>query len=172
MLTFEELMFHSAKFDTPIGSLEICASGKGLRRILLPGRECDNKEAAAIDNGDHPLLARTIEELSQYFKGERERFSLPLDLKGTEFQMKVWESLASIKYGSTNTYSGQAKRIGRPKSARAVGAANAVNPIPIILPCHRVIGANGALTGYGGGSKLLHIKQYLLDLEKANINPR
>ncbi|MEC7924803.1 MAG: methylated-DNA--[protein]-cysteine S-methyltransferase [Actinomycetota bacterium] len=165
-------MFYSATFDTPIGSLEICASRNGLRRILLPGRECDNREESAIGNGDHPLLARTIEEISQYFDGERERFSLPLDLKGTEFQMKVWESLASIKYGSTSTYSGQAKRIGRPKAARAVGAANAVNPLPIILPCHRVIGVNGALTGYGGGSSLLHIKQFLLDLEKANSSPR
>lgn len=162
-------MLYSAQFDSPIGPLEVRASGKGLQRVLLPGRKCHYEGEFVNCSDDHPLLSQTIEELRQYFNGKREQFDISLDLKGTEFQVKVWESLAMIEYGSTNTYGGQAKRIGRPTAARAVGAANAANPIPIILPCHRVIGANGGLTGYGGGSSLLHIKQYLLELEEADF---
>ena len=168
MLFLETFMFFSTEFDSPIGSLQICFSDKGVRKVFLPGRACNNNDEMLSASRRHPLAVQALEQLSQYFSGNRERFELPLDLDGTEFQMKVWKSLAEIKYGATKTYGAQAKRVGSPKAARAVGAANAANPIPIILPCHRVIGANGALTGYGGGSSLLYIKEFLLDLEKVN----
>ena len=153
------------KYDSPVGPLEIRFSKKGIRRILLPGRKHNEDEASASDT-TNKIVIETIKELGEYFSGHRQRFDLPLDLNGTEFQMVVWESLIAIEYGSTCTYGAIAKKIGRPKAARAVGAANAINPIPIIDPCHRVIGADGNLTGYGGGSELLHVKEYLLNLER------
>ena len=158
-------MFYFTKYDSPVGSLEIRFSNKGIRRILLPGRE-HNEDETLVPDATNKIVIETIKELSEYFSGRRQRFDLPLDLNGTEFQMVVWQSLVAIEYGSTCTYGALAKKIDRPKAARAVGAANADNPIPIIVPCHRVIGADGNLTGYGGGSELLHIKEYLLNLER------
>tara|TARA_Y100001970_G_scaffold125885_1_gene155704 strand:+ start:2572 stop:3063 length:492 start_codon:yes stop_codon:yes gene_type:complete len=159
-------MFYSTRYDSPVGLLEITYSNKGIRRILLPGREHIEGETAAPDS-TNKIVVETIKKLSEYFNGHRQRFDIPLDLNGTEFQIVVWESLLGIEYGSTSTYGAIAKKIGRPKAARAVGAANAVNPIPILIPCHRVIGGDGNLTGYGGGSELLHIKEYLLNLERS-----
>ena len=158
-------MFYSTIYESPIGPLEIRFSTKGIRRVLLPGREIVEDEALTPDRSN-AVVAATVKLLNEYFDGRRERFALPLDLDGTEFQMLVWESLVLIAYGSTCTYGAIAKKIGRPKAARAVGAANAINPIPIIVPCHRVIGADGNLTGYGGGSELLHVKEYFLNLER------
>ena len=161
-------MLHTAQFESPIGTLEICASEKGIRWINLP--ECGprlGREKQSV--GDrNPILCQAAEELSEYFKGIRRCFNVLLDARGTEFQLQVWMSLKEIPYGSTKSYAEQASIIGRPKAARAVGGANAMNPIPIILPCHRVIGSNGALTGYGGGTAQLHLKEYLLSLEKGN----
>ena len=162
-------MFYSTTYESPIGPLEIRFSTKGIRRVLLPGREIVEDEVLTPD-GSSSVVDATVEQLNEYFDGRRERFALPLDLDGTEFQMLVWESLVGIAYGSTCTYASLAKKIGRPKAARPVGAANAANPIPIIIPCHRVIGADGSLTGYGGGSELLYIKEHLLNLEEANAN--
>ncbi len=108
------------------------------------------------------MLARAIEQLNEYFAGERRAFDLPLAPSGTEFQLACWDALAEIPYGETRSYGQQADRIGRPDRARAVGSANGANPIAIILPCHRVIGANGSLVGFGGG---LETKRRLLDLE-------
>ena len=112
--------------------------------------------------GDCPLFAQTEKELSEYFAGKRKVFTVPLSLSGTGFRLKVWKALTDIPYGETRSYGDIAKAIGSPKSCRAVGGANHHNPVSIIVPCHRVIGADGTLTGYGGG---LEIKEYLLKLE-------
>jgi len=109
------------------------------------------------------LLKNTAKQLDEYFTGKRKKFDIPLNLKGTEFQVKVWEALKTIPYGETRSYGELAARIGNPKACRAVGMANNHNPVSIIIPCHRVIGCKGSLTGYAGGLK---IKQQLLELEK------
>jgi methylated-DNA-[protein]-cysteine S-methyltransferase len=110
-----------------------------------------------------PLIQKAAEQIEEYFAGKRKKFSLPIVMRGTEFQMDVWRALQSIPYGETRSYKDIAAQIGRPKAVRAVGMANHRNPISIIVPCHRVIGHNGSLTGYGGG---LPLKQYLLELEQ------
>lgn len=115
-----------------------------------------------------PILTPYIEELDAYFQGHLRSFSFPLDLVGTDFQKKCWRALCSIPYGGTCTYADLAREVGSPNSFRAVGQANHRNPAAIVVPCHRVIGANGTLTGYGGG---LHIKEMLLRLEGAIIQP-
>lgn len=163
-------MLHSIQFESPIGSLQIVSSAQGIRRIQLPGRVTRNLSGVKAGEGNHSILVHATEQLSEYFAGTRKYFDIPLDLQGTEFQLKIWQSLTSIGYGETNTYGQQAKKIGRPKAARAVGGANAANPIPIVLPCHRIVGANGSLTGYGGGTSLLYIKQYLLNLENRIVD--
>jgi len=112
--------------------------------------------------GDSPLLRQTEKELSEYFAGALKTFTVPVSLSGTAFQQKVWQALTEIPYGETRSYGDIAKAIGCPKSCRAVGGANHVNPVSIIVPCHRVIGADGSMTGYGGG---VWIKKFLLKLE-------
>ncbi|MEG3586840.1 MAG: methylated-DNA--[protein]-cysteine S-methyltransferase [Actinomycetota bacterium] len=165
-------MLHVTQFNSPFGSLKVSASLKGIRRVLLPSKEQNPIEETERLAEKHPILLQARNELTEYFNGVRQTFSVPLDIDGTQFQMDVWFSLRSIAYGETMTYGQVARSIGRPKAARAVGAANAVNPIPIILPCHRVIGANGSLIGYGGGITLLHMKQGLLTLEKTSRSDR
>ncbi len=117
-------------------------------------------EAAGTETA---LLARGREELLEYFQGKRRSFDLPLDPRGTAFQRAVWEELARVPYGQVVTYGELARRVGSPRACRAVGQANHRNPLPIFLPCHRVVGAKGTLTGYAGG---LALKEYLLELEK------
>ena len=114
-----------------------------------------------------PLIKEACRQLSEYLKGERKTFDLPLNPKGTDFQKCVWRALCDIPYGETRTYKQIAEAIGNPKAVRAVGMANNRNPITIIVPCHRVIGANGKLVGYGGG---LEMKEFLLRLEKVSIS--
>ena len=114
-----------------------------------------------------PLVKEACRQLSEYLKGERKTFDLPLNPKGTDFQKCVWRALCDIPYGETRTYKQIAEAIGNPKAVRAVGMANNRNPITIIVPCHRVIGANGKLVGYGGG---LEMKEFLLRLEKVGIS--
>ena len=159
-------MLHVTTVTSPFGLLKVSASPKGIRQVLLPGRERNLVEETEVMDERYPILVQAMNELTEYFKGVRRTFSVPLDIDGTQFQMEVWSTLRNIAYGETATYGELAKRIGRPNAARAVGAANAANPIPIILPCHRVIGATGLLTGYGGGVSLLYIKEGLLSLEK------
>jgi O-6-methylguanine DNA methyltransferase len=136
----------------------VMASDLGIRAIELNaatevvGRKCES----------NPLLRRAVAQLRAYFAGELHDFELPLDMQGTEFQNRVWRHLCNIPYGETRSYSFVANAIGAPKAVRAVGAANGSNPIPIVVPCHRVIGAGGSLVGYGGG---LPLKRFLLDLE-------
>jgi methylated-DNA-[protein]-cysteine S-methyltransferase len=136
----------------------VVASEVGIRAIELnaatelPGRESES----------NPVLRHAVAQLRAYFGGELRDFDLTLDIQGTEFQRRVWQELLNIPYGETRSYSFVANTIGAPKAVRAVGAANGRNPIPIVVPCHRVIGAGGSLTGYGGG---LPLKRFLLDLE-------
>ena len=148
-------------FNTPIGQLTIAADDSGLRFVLfennkydVPGRQDWRRDAG--------VTQRVREQFLQYFAGERQIFNLPLNPTGTEFQKKTWATLAQIPFGQTWSYSELAAKIALPKAVRAVGAANGRNPLPIILPCHRVIGANGSLTGFGGG---LPTKKWLLEHE-------
>jgi methylated-DNA-[protein]-cysteine S-methyltransferase len=140
--------------ETPIGALWLTRDDAGLSGISFSG----TGGARSTD----PLLLEAADQLHAYFAGERERFDLPLSLNGTEFQRRVWAIVASIPYGTATTYGALADGLGRPTAWRAVGAANGRNPLPIVIPCHRVVGASGALTGYGGG---LERKRALLALE-------
>jgi methylated-DNA-[protein]-cysteine S-methyltransferase len=118
---------------------------------------------SGYERSETPLIKNAASQLDEYFTGLRKAFDLPLSLKGTEFQRSVWNALLTVGYGETRSYKDIAAQIGKPLAVRAVGSANHHNPIAIIVPCHRVIGHDGSLTGYGGG---LHVKQFLLDLEK------
>ncbi|MEI9810238.1 MAG: methylated-DNA--[protein]-cysteine S-methyltransferase [Bacteroidota bacterium] len=155
-------------FNSPVGRLTLIASEKGLAAILWENDDPNRVHAKAVleDNND-PVLLETERQLQEYFEGNRDSFSLPLDLEGTTFQKQVWEALSTIPYGETRNYTQIAKQIGNPKAVRAVGAANGRNPISIILPCHRVIGASGSLTGFAGG---LETKARLLSMEGATGN--
>ncbi len=145
-------------FATPIGRLTIAADAHGLRHVLFETNKYEAAERTHWKRDAVPLRAAR-EQLEAYFAGEREQFDLPLHPVGTLFQLKVWKTLAEIPFGATWSYGEVAKRISEPKAMRAVGAANGRNPLPIVLPCHRVIGKDGSLTGFGGG---LPIKQFLL----------
>ena len=145
------------RFETPFGPMALEGEA-ALTRLWLPGTLPDT-----VGRGEEtPLLRAAREALLAYFAGERRSFDLPLDPAGTDFQRAVWEALRAIPYGQTRTYGEIAAAVGRPKAVRAVGQANHVNPLPIFIPCHRVVGKGGALTGYAGG---LDLKGALLALE-------
>jgi methylated-DNA-[protein]-cysteine S-methyltransferase len=148
----------SATLDTPVGPLTATVDEKGhLVRLDFPG------ERSAPPAELHPeRCAAVFDELREYFAGNRREFAMPLAARGTEFQRRVWEELSRIPYGATISYRELATRVGNPAACRAVARANATNPIPIVVPCHRVIGADGSLTGYGGG---IDRKRFLLALE-------
>lgn len=148
--------------DSPIGRLMIAAADDGIRAVEFPQNRYPVKRDGDWREGAHPLLVQATRQLDEYFAGQRRDFDLPLAPRGTAFQLQVWEALRGIGYGQTCSYAQLARSIGNPAAMRAVGAANGRNPIPIIVPCHRVIGANGTLTGFGGG---LPTKQILLQLE-------
>jgi methylated-DNA-[protein]-cysteine S-methyltransferase len=143
--------------ETPIGPLRLSAEGDHLSRVEFA--------ASADARSSEPVLLEAEAQLRAYFAGELRRFELPLAPRGTDFQLSVWDALLEIPYGVTTTYSELAAAIGRRSACRAVGAANGRNPLAVIVPCHRVIGAAGALTGYGGG---LERKRVLLAFEAAN----
>lgn len=149
-------------YTMPLGRLTIVASENGLTQILFGPQVIEGvaKRPSALTN-----TAAT--QLQEYFAGKRHVFDLPLDPKGTEFQLKVWEELKKIPYGEVRTYAQIAEAVGSPKGFRAVGLANNKNPLPIVVPCHRVIGAGGKLVGYAAGIK---IKRYLLELEGVNVD--
>jgi methylated-DNA-[protein]-cysteine S-methyltransferase len=140
--------------QSPLGPLTLMATTAGLREIRFGA-----SPAVRRDDGTLRQVARQLDE---YFRGERRRFDLPLDLRGTPFQVEVWQALAEIPFGTTSSYGDHARRLGRPRATRAVGAANGSNPLPIVLPCHRLVGSDGSLTGYGGG---LDAKRWLLEFE-------
>ncbi len=150
------------ELSTPVGVLFLAGAEDALRRVEFAGgatargAQCDWRRDAT------PFRA-ALEQLRAYFAGELTRFELPLDPHGTEFQRRAWAALREIPHGETRSYAEQARRIGRPAAVRAIGAANGRNPLAIVVPCHRVIGSDGSLTGFGGG---LEVKRQLLDLER------
>ncbi|MCX6113521.1 MAG: methylated-DNA--[protein]-cysteine S-methyltransferase [Proteobacteria bacterium] len=156
-----------ADVKSPVGILSIIVSDKGLHAVLMNAE----KEYRAVlkklkQDNNHPTVIEVKKQLNEYFAGKRKIFDLPLVMDGTEFQKKAWKQLLKIPYSKTICYSEQARRVGDVKKARAVGIANSKNPISIIVPCHRVIGKNGSLTGFGGG---IENKKILIDLECGNI---
>ena len=154
-------MIYSITYNSPIGTLYIGEENSSLVFISL------SKPQLPISFKLTPCLNNTVSQLNEYFNSKRTSFDLPLNLKGTKFQIKVWQTLLAIPYAKTVSYQDIAIKIGNPKAVRAVGAANAKNPLAIVVPCHRVIGKNGKLTGYNGG---LSVKEFLLNLERNNKN--
>jgi methylated-DNA-[protein]-cysteine S-methyltransferase len=160
------------RLASPVGALQLAADCEGLRKILFgTGEKPAHPDPVGHEINDDLceasiLLKETIRQLSAYFSGKLEQFDLPLAPEGTPFQLEVWRRLCEIPYGETISYGELARRIGNPNASRAVGLANGSNPIAIIIPCHRVIGSNGKLTGYGGG---LPIKEKLLALERGQL---
>lgn len=154
---------HYDEMDTPIGTLRLVADREGLREIWFEHERHPKQAQSDWVRTEAPLRMARM-QLDEYFAGERQHFELPLHPVGTAFQLAVWQELRRIPYGTTISYGELARRIGKPQAVRAVGAANGRNPLPIVVPCHRVIGADGSLTGFGGG---LPIKRHLLDLEQA-----
>lgn len=144
--------------DSPVGRLTISEESNAITEICYGGKK--------YDEAPTPLLLEAKNQLEEYFAGRRKYFDLPLNPQGTDFQKKVWHAISEIPYGKTCSYKDIAQRIESPKAFRAVGGANNKNPLPIVIPCHRVIGTGGALVGYGGG---LSVKVYLLNLEKKNL---
>lgn len=152
-------------FDSPMGTMLLAASDRGLAGVWFLGQRHGPEGAPAPDAPDHPVLAEAAAQLTAYFAGERDAFDLPLDLAyGTPFQQSVWQALLAIPRGQTTSYAELGRRLGRPQAARAVGAAVGRNPVSIVVPCHRVLGTAGGLTGYAGG---IERKTALLRLEGA-----
>ena len=158
----------TVSMTTPIGRLDIVAHDDAIVAIWFEvdgdGRRLD--DAIPVERGEHPVLDLAVEQLEEYFAGSRSEFDLPLDPRGTAFQQQAWHALRRIPYGETISYGEQARMLGDKNKSRAVGAANGRNPIPIVVPCHRVVGSNGHLTGFAGG---LDTKAWLLDHERANV---
>jgi len=152
-------------YESPVGPLLLVGSHAGLNFVSFSS----GKHAVSVSpqwNEDHAVFQGAITQLDEYFGGRRKTFDLALFPQGTTFQRQVWNALRTIPYGETISYKELAQRIGKPKTVRAVGAANGANPIPIIIPCHRVIGQDGSLTGFGGG---LPLKKRLLELESRQL---
>jgi methylated-DNA-[protein]-cysteine S-methyltransferase len=149
--------------DSPIGLLALVAAESALRAILFESQFRD-AGLAELRQAPDPVLESAATQLAEYFEGRRSQFELSLAPRGTAFQRQVWDALAEIPFGQTRSYADIANRLGRPTATRAVGAANGRNPLPIVVPCHRVIGADGSLTGFAGG---LDAKRFLLQLEAA-----
>ncbi|MCI5130531.1 MAG: methylated-DNA--[protein]-cysteine S-methyltransferase [Candidatus Electrothrix sp. EH2] len=148
-------------FDTPIGTLHLFADDSALYRISFPATKTALPEAVSAPE-NHLLLNQVKQQLNAYFHGSRQRFDLPLAVEGTAFQQAVWKCMLEIPFGETRTYGEIAAALGNPNKARAVGGAANKNPLPIVIPCHRVIGSSGRLTGFAGG---LEVKRFLLALE-------
>ena len=152
--------------ESPVGTLLLAGDSQALRMVIFQSSK--HAEPPQADwKQDKAPFAEVIRQLRAYFRGERKEFDLPLAPEGTEFQLRVWNRLRTIPYGETISYAQLAERIGNPKAVRAVGLANGSNPIPIIIPCHRVIGSDGSLTGFGGG---LPTKKMLLELESKQLS--
>ena len=155
-------IIHYSDIASPLGQLTVAATEQGLCGLYFEAhRHFKGKDGWRRDSA-HPVVRAAVRQLEEYFAGTRDGFDLPLDLRGTTFQQEVWQQLLRIPYGATVSYGDHAKAVGRPKAARAVGAAIGRNPVSIIVPCHRVIGGNGSLTDYAGG---LERKAALLELE-------
>jgi len=155
----------SSSYTSPVGRLRLVASDSGLRAVRWP----NDSSSGDVLSGRNEVIDRTVDQLDQYFAGQRRDFDLPLEPAGTPFQLSAWNVLRTIPYGSTMSYVEQAVILGDAKKARAVGSANGRNPLAIVVPCHRVIGSSGTLTGFAGGTKA---KKFLLDWEKRHAPPR
>lgn len=153
--------------ESPVGTLTLVATGKALSGLFMVDQR-HRPPDERFGEPDPGLFGAAIDQLEAYFAGERATFDLPLAAVGTAFQRAVWDALRQIPYGETASYGEIARRVGRPGASRAVGLANGANPISIVVPCHRVVGADGSLTGYGGG---LERKRFLLDLERRRSAP-
>ncbi len=162
-------MYSQKRFESPVGCLRLIAGERALVGVYFP----DHHPAPSIeaeDQDDHPILEQAARELDEYFCGRRREFTTPLSLEhGTHFQRSVWSALEAIPFGSTRSYAELARAIGRTRAVRAVGAANGRNPISILVPCHRVVGADGSLTGYAGGT---NAKRWLLTHERSTTRSR
>ncbi len=156
----------SRTLETPVGVLRVTADDDGVRTIYWPHEASKVERIPVAERGSHRVLDDLEQQLDEYFRGERLEFDLPLAPEGTPFQLAVWQVLRQIPYGATMTYGEQARRLGDPRKARAVGAANGRNPLSIVVPCHRVVGSNGHLTGFGGG---IENKAWLLDHEQRTL---
>jgi len=154
----QEITTTTAFYTSPIGIIRLEATKEALTVVSF----CEDETLPVTIQTHHPILKDAVQQLEEYFKGTRMRFELPLAPQGTAFQQSVWNELLKIEYGTTATYLHMAKRLGNVKNIRAAASANGKNPIGIIIPCHRVVGADGKLTGYAGG---LHRKQWLLEHE-------
>lgn len=161
-------MIFKTTIESPVGALRLFASDKGLRGVLWPQNDSSQLHltVAPVERADHPVLALAARQLAEYFSSGRRMFNVPLDPVGTPFQLRAWSHLRDIPYGMTRTYGEQAAAMGQPTASRAVGGANGRNPLSILVPCHRVIGANGSLTGFAGG---LETKRLLLGLEARGL---
>jgi methylated-DNA-[protein]-cysteine S-methyltransferase len=153
-------------FESPVGPLLLAGDSLALRQVSFRSSKRSAPPQADWRQDQKPF-AEVVRQLQAYFGGELKEFDLPLAMEGTEFQLRVWNALRAIPYGETISYTQLAGRIGNPKAVRAVGLANGSNPIPIIVPCHRVIGSDGSLTGFGGG---LSTKKMLLELENKQLS--
>lgn len=161
-------MIYCYEMSSPIGPLLLAGDGTRIKMIHFGSGPHPRRPERDWVADSRPFRA-LIAQLEEYFEGHRQTFDLPLAPEGTEFQQSVWQALTRIPYGETTSYGELARRIGKPQASRAVGLANGANPLPIVVPCHRVIGADGSLTGFGGG---LDIKRKLLALERATIGER
>ena len=160
------MTYYSKTIWSPVGELTLVADDRGLAAILWEDDKPDRVRLGALrEQADHPVLVETERQLGEYFAGKRRTFDVPLSFAGTDFQKRVWAALLAIPFGETRSYGEIAQQLGTPGASRAVGAANGRNPISIIAPCHRVVGANGKLTGFAGG---LEAKAFLLDLERVD----
>lgn len=162
-----------AEIDSPIGPLGLYGTNEGLMAIVFPRHSrlaveawLDRVVGRAIIVDDEQAHEDTIGQLEEYFGGKRRDFQLELDVRGTAFQQRVWEAVRAVPYGQTRSYRDMAAAVGKPNAVRAVGAANGANPLPLVIPCHRIIGSNGTLHGYGGG---LDVKAKLLELEGCSV---
>ncbi len=154
---------YQTTMDSPVGELTIVATAIGLRAVLWPlAVEATRVSLPNTVGQANEITEAATQQLHEYFAGSRTVFDLPFDLRGTEFQNANWQALKEIPFGHTSTYGAQAKRLGRPKAARAIGAATGKNPISIVIPCHRIIGRDGSLTGFAGG---IDAKRWLLTHE-------
>jgi methylated-DNA-[protein]-cysteine S-methyltransferase len=168
-MPIEQIGFSQRTYKAPFGVLTVVGSSLGIRYVLF-SNDVHPKPLEKLHISDteiHESVNDAITQLEEYFAGTRRDFELPLDLQGTEFQIAAWNALAEIPYGRTASYGQQAASIGRPKAVRAIGGANGRNPVAIVLPCHRIVGADGSLTGFGGG---IEVKKWLLDHEQSILH--
>ena len=167
-MPIEQIGFSRRTYEAPFGVLTVVGSDRGIRFVMF-NNDAHPKPLEQLQISDteiHDTVNVAISQLEEYFDGSRRSFDLPLDLRGTEFQVEAWNALAEIPYGHTASYGQQAASIGRPKAVRAIGGANGRNPVAIVLPCHRIVGADGSLTGFGGG---IEVKKWLLDHEQSTL---